>query len=53
MLAVGFAAVALTVWSDRRRGGGEITDLVHMDEEIREIEASDPDPTTAPRRDGP
>jgi len=48
LLAVGFAAVALTVWSDRRRGGGEITDLVHMDEEIHEIEASDPDPTTAP-----
>ena len=48
LLAVGFAAVAITVWSDRRRGGGEITDLVHMDEEIHEIEASDSGPTTAP-----
>jgi len=48
LLAVGFAAVALTVWSDRRRGGGEITDLVHMDEEIHEIETSDAAPTTEP-----
>jgi membrane protein DedA with SNARE-associated domain len=48
LLAVGFAAVAITVWSDRRRGGGEIIDLVHMDDEIHEIEASDSGPTTAP-----
>jgi len=48
LLAVGFAAVAITVWCDRRRGGGEITDLVHMDEEIHEIESSDPGPTSAP-----
>jgi membrane protein DedA with SNARE-associated domain len=48
LLAVGFAAVAITVWSDRRRGGGEITDLVHMDEEIHEIESSDPGPVPPP-----
>jgi membrane protein DedA with SNARE-associated domain len=48
LLAVGFAAVAITVWSDRRRGGGEITDLVHMDEEIHEIESSDSGPATPP-----
>lgn len=41
LLAVSAAVVALTIWSDRRRGRGEITDLVRMDEEIQEIEAAE------------
>ena len=49
LLAVSFALVALTIWSDRRRGGGEITDLVHMDEEIHEIEVVEAE-AAAPER---
>jgi hypothetical protein len=45
VLSVGL--VALSLFLDRKAGGGEVDGLLHMDEEIKEMEAeraaSDPD----------
>ncbi len=38
-LFVSFALVGVSLWLDRRAGGGEVEGLLHMDEEIREMEA--------------
>lgn len=39
LMAVSFALVGLTVWSDRRQGSGPIGDLAHLEDEIAEAEA--------------
>ncbi len=33
------ALVALSLWADRKAGGGEVDGLLHMDDEIREMES--------------
>lgn len=39
VLALSLLLVAFTIWSERRRGGGEISDLAHLDEEISRTSA--------------
>jgi membrane protein DedA with SNARE-associated domain len=34
VLAISVALVGLTIWSERRRGGSEISELAHLDDEI-------------------
>jgi membrane protein DedA with SNARE-associated domain len=36
---ISVALVALSLWADRKAGGGEVDGLLHMDEEIREMES--------------
>ncbi len=50
VLAVSLLIVAFTIWSERRRGGGEISDLAHLDEEISS--ATSPDRARSSHTDG-
>ena len=36
--------VLISLWADRKAGGGEVDGLLHMDEEIKEMEAEDRSP---------
>ncbi len=49
VLAISIVLVGFTIWSERRRGGGEISELAHIDEEISR--ASQADETGRPRAD--
>lgn len=39
VFGISLGLLALSLWSDRRAGGGEVGGLLHLDEEISEIEA--------------
>ena len=41
VLVVSVSIVAFTIWNERRRGGGEITELARLDEEISRASAPD------------
>jgi membrane protein DedA with SNARE-associated domain len=42
VFAISIGLVALSLWLDRKAGGGEVDGLLHMDEEIREMEGEEP-----------
>lgn len=41
VFGISLGLLALTIWSDRRAGGGEVGGLLHLEEEIAEIEAEE------------
>lgn len=41
VFGISLGLLALSLWSDRRAGGGEVGGLLHLDEEIAEIRAED------------
>lgn len=47
-LVLSFGLVGLSLWLDQRSGGGEVDALLHIDEEVAEIEAEDPPPSDTP-----
>ena len=47
-LVLSFGLVGLSLWLDQRSGGGEVDALLHIDEEVAEIEAEDPPPPDTP-----
>ncbi len=52
VFGISLGLLALSIWSDRRAGGGEVSGLLHLDEEIAEIEAEDDAARDAARGDG-
>ncbi|MGI8939622.1 MAG: DedA family protein [Iamia sp.] len=53
VFGISLGLLALSLWTDRRAGGGEVTGLLHIDEEIAELEAEDaPGSDGAPPADG-
>ncbi|CAN5481449.1 hypothetical protein BH24ACT4_BH24ACT4_01930 [soil metagenome] len=47
VFGISLGLLALSLWTDRRAGGGEVTGLLHIDEEIAELEAEDASGDTA------
>lgn len=45
VFGVSLGLLALSLWSDRRAGGGEVGGLLHLDDEIAEIQAEEGDAT--------
>lgn len=50
VFGISVGLLALSLWSDRRAGGGEVGGLLHLEEEITEIEAEDGE-ATGPRNE--
>lgn len=54
VFGISLGLLGLSIWSDRRAGGGEVSGLLHIDEEIAEIQAEQVGGTaTAAGDDGP